>query len=39
MCKSAFDLCKGAKVRDKFQVAGGSSGLLVAGSVFPTANR
>jgi hypothetical protein len=39
MCKSAYGLCKGAKVKGTYRVAGGSSRWLVAGSVFPTANR
>jgi len=33
-CKSAYGLCKGAKVRDMTQVAGGGTGVQVAGWVF-----
>ncbi len=38
-CKSAYGLCKGAKVKVTYRVAGGSPGWQVAESVFPTACR
>jgi len=36
MCKSAYGLCKGAKVKGTYRVAGGSSGWQVAGAYSQT---